>query len=352
MQPRVFIGALIVAIMAAGVNATPPIELELATERGVQITTPHEWLQRLATIGLDHVRIRGTQAGDVPAVTNVGTSAQPRYHVVGILTARGQLNLPGGAFGRGDTDRLKDYFARLAADGSESLTAARGRYGLTEQELAVVFAGLTQSIGFETTGQPPRAMIDQLAKKLSMKLACDPEADQALNKAAAVAEEVQQLTVGTGLAIVLRNCDLVLRPEKPRGESVLLRISTADDALLSQDTLGRTEDVSQPFWPIGWEPDRRPRELAPSLFESLHAEIDGYTLEETLAAIGPRLGIPMFLDQAALVRSDIRPAAIKVTLPRTKTYYKRVLDRVLAQARLGAQVRIDEAGTPFLWITR
>jgi hypothetical protein len=41
-----------------------------------------------------------------------------------------------------------------------------------------------------------------------------------------------------------------------------------------------------------------------------------------------------------------------VTLPRTKTYYKRVLDRVLAQARLGAQVRIDEAGTPFLWITR
>ena len=30
---------------------------------------------------------------------------------------------------------------------------------------------------------------------------------------------------------------------------------------------------------------------------------------------------------------------------------ERVIDRVLAQARLGSQLRVDEAGTPFLWIT-
>ena len=46
-------------LMTVAGYAAPPIELELVTERGVQITAPHEWLQLLASIGVDDVRIRG-----------------------------------------------------------------------------------------------------------------------------------------------------------------------------------------------------------------------------------------------------------------------------------------------------
>src|SRR3990172_4748774 len=102
MRPHVFAIALIVFACAITVRAAPPIELELATERGVQITAPHEWLQLLAGIGIDHVRIRGIQSGDEPAVVNRGTAERPSYHVVGILTARDQLRMPGGTFSRGD----------------------------------------------------------------------------------------------------------------------------------------------------------------------------------------------------------------------------------------------------------
>ena len=44
---------LIVLACAATAHAAPPIELELATERGVQITAPQEWLQLLAGIGIE-----------------------------------------------------------------------------------------------------------------------------------------------------------------------------------------------------------------------------------------------------------------------------------------------------------
>jgi len=68
--------------------------------------------------------------------------------------------------------------------------------------------------------------------------------------------------------------------------------------------------------------------------------------------VGPRLGIPLLIDQAALERHDIDPTQIKIELPRTRTYYKRVLDRILSQARLKGELRADEAGNVFYWVTR
>jgi hypothetical protein len=105
-------------------------------------------------------------------------------------------------------------------------------------------------------------------------------------------------------------------------------------------------------WPVGWETEKAPGEIAPSLFKQLNAEIDGYTLAATLAAIGPRLKLPYYFDHAALAADQIDPAAVNITLAPARLSYKRLLDRVLAQARLGNELRADEAGTVFLWITR
>jgi hypothetical protein len=106
------------------------------------------------------------------------------------------------------------------------------------------------------------------------------------------------------------------------------------------------------YWPNGWEPPETPGRVAPSLFEILNAQIEGYTLAETLAAIGPRVKIPFYFDRAAMDANDIELSKIQVQVPRTRTSYKRVIDRALSHARLGSQVRVDESGKPFLWISR
>src|SRR5688572_21536646 len=156
MHSNALATAVVLVVLAPMTYAAPPVELELATERGVQITAPHEWLQLFTAIGIDNVRIRGMTPGDEAKVSNRGTAERPRYHVVGILTSRDQLRLPGETFTRGERARLKGYFERLTADGADSLTAPRGRFGLTEKEMAAVLADLSQPIDFETRGRRPR----------------------------------------------------------------------------------------------------------------------------------------------------------------------------------------------------
>ena len=68
-------------------------------------------------------------------------------------------------------------------------------------------------------------------------------------------------------------------------------------------------------------------------------------------------GIQTLLSRHLVLRLDGMPAAqidpttAAVSLPETTTYYDRILDRLLFQAKLKYQLRTDEAGKPFLWIT-
>jgi hypothetical protein len=354
MQHQTRTAVLIWLVAATTALAAPPVELELATERGVQITAPQEWLQLLAGIGIEHVTIRGIQPDDAPRVTNTGSAQKPDYHVIGVITLHDQLRLPGGTFSRGDRAKLKDYFDRLSADGAESLTASHGRFGLTEKELTATFADLSQPIDFETKDQPPRAVLDQLQKRRGLKLQLEDAVAQELSNAKPMSDELKGLTSGTALAMLLRPCGLVMRPEKQRGQPVVYRIVAAEADAASQSTLGKTSspDPNQKIWPIGWEPEKSLGEIAPSLLESLNAEINGYSLQEALAAITPRLKLPLYLDHASLAAHKIDPAKVQVKLPKARMSYKRLLDRVLAQAHLGCSIRVDESGMPFLWVTR
>jgi hypothetical protein len=341
-------------LMNVACFAAAPIELELATERGVQITAPHDWLQLLAAIGIEDVRIRGMQPGDELKAENRGTSVSPRYHVLGFLTAGDQLRLPGGSFSRSDRAAIKDYFDRLSDDGAEALTAPRGRFGLTARELALVTADLAQPIDFQTRHQLLDTVIGKLNAKFTIQSLQSPSASSVpeLRKADRIVDELQGLTAGTGLAIILRNYGYALRPNKERARPLSYDIIAVDRDELFQSTLGETDDFKLQQWPIGWKADRLASKIVPELFEPRNAEIQGYTLEETLQAIGSRVKIPFYVDHAALRAARIDLATVQVQIARSRISYKRVLDRALSQARLYCQIRVDEAGTPFLWITR
>lgn len=349
MRLRMIIFAIALAVAATG-RAAAPIELELATGNGLQITAPQEWLQLLTSLGIDDVQIRGARNDDEPKLENRGTEDRPRYHVVGILSAGDELHMPGGTFRYSDRAKLKEYLTRLSAEGAEGTTASHGRFGLTEKQLAIVHADLAQPINFPTKGETPRAILNRLQPKLTLRFAPDGDADRILRDAEPVQDEVKGLTVGTGLAMILRNYGLALRPEKSLGEATVYHIGQASVSAIGHDP--QTSSKETDSWPVGTQWDKSPRDLAPVLMEFLNVEIDGYTLTEAVDAVAPRIKLPIYWDHAALAAAHIDPAAIKVAVPKTRTYYKRVLDRVLAQARLAGQLRTDEAGTAFIYITR
>jgi hypothetical protein len=348
MTPRVAISALFASALLAAAVWAAPVELEVATERGLQVTAPHEWLQLLTSAGVAHVRIRSASRGEQPSLKNRGTDERPQYHVVGILTARQQLLLPGGTFGRSDGAKLKDYFDRLASDGGEGVVAPRGRFDLTEAQFRALHNDLSRPVGLATSELTLKQLIEKLSDRFQHEIRIDRSVSTAMAQPDALGEELQNLTVGTGLALALRKYHLGLQPHKPRGAGVVLRVVP----LGPEEFEERLESLPSKVWPVGWEAEARPRELAPKLFEYVNARIAGYSLREALGLLESRIAVPIFLDQSALHRHQIDADQLQIEFPLERTYYKRVLDRILFQARLHAELRVDEAGTVFYWVTR
>ena len=104
-------------------------------------------------------------------------------------------------------------------------------------------------------------------------------------------------------------------------------------------------------WPVGWPPKKRPNEVLPKLFTFLPIEIVERSLGTAVDALQQRLKVPIIWDRNAIARQKIDLAGIKVSIPATKTYYKKAPDRVLFQARLKSELRLDESGEPLLWVT-
>jgi hypothetical protein len=82
----------------------------------------------------------------------------------------------------------------------------------------------------------------------------------------------------------------------------------------------------------------------------LTVEIEQTPLAEAAVAISERVKAPLLIDHNGLAREKV-DFAKKVGFPRGSTYYGRALDRLLFQAKLKFDIRLDEADKPFLWIT-
>jgi hypothetical protein len=259
--------------------------------------------------------------------------------LVGVLDAGGTLTLPGGRFNERSAGKLRDYIDQLAADGAEGVTAERGAFGLTEKQIELVQDDLAQPIGVSTRSQPLTEVLKAIDKSTRLNLRMDDHAWQVVRDAKPINDEVESLTVGTGLAILLKRDGLVLVPKKEFGEQVVHRIA-------------RARDIEGETWPVGWKPNRTPSQLAPAMMEQLNAEIDGFTLAEAMESIAPRTGVPIYWDHATLAAREIDPVKTNVKLARQQTRLIRVIDRVLFQARLRGELKVDEAGTVFYWISR
>ena len=330
------------AVVAGGLVSLPAtaaetrIEIEICTEPGFPITEARAWNELLGELGAASVRIRGAKPADEPAVQTSGKAPSITHHAVGILTADGKLLLPGGRFALADKGRLAAWLDKLKAGGEEGVTVKPAAFGLLPTQLVKVHEALAVPVAFSTAGRPPRDVAKQIADGLALKFTSDTASQRALGSTDPVADELQGLSSGTALAAVLRPLGLVLVPEKS-GPDLRLRIADSRSAA--------------EHWPVGWPSKDNPGRTLPELFKFLNVEIADTSLGETLKAIGSRVKAPIVIDYNALARLDVDLAKKKVELPKTNTFYGKALDRILFQANLKYEVRVDEADKPFLWIS-
>jgi hypothetical protein len=330
-------GSIFFFSIGAEAQAALPIDIEVAAEAGSPFGAMQEWGKLLNEMDLARVRLRGANGGDEPSVTPSGEGESQRFKLVGILNRRDQLELPGGKFGFGDRAKLKAYFESLP-ERAANQGVERGIFNLTKQQFEQVYDDLSAPVTTSTKGMTPEAIVTSLQEGLTIPLEIDAAARGALRAAKPLSGELQGMSTGSAIAIALRPAELTMLPEQKLGQPLQLRVVKAEAGVRG--------------WPAGWRPAQTARELVPAMYRFTNIEIKGFTLDEALAALGPHMEVPLLFDERVLAVRGIDPAKIEVSFPRGKTYIRRAVDRVLSQARLAGELRIDEAEKPFYWITQ
>lgn len=334
--PRKACSILVASITYCGgaSAAEVAIDIEVVMAPGVAITAPQEWAERLGKLGLDRVQIRSARGEEQPATKMNDTGT--RVEVLAVLTEGDVLVLPQRKFRVSQLRELREYFANLPEQIIEE-GIVRGPFRLTEQEFRTVLAELAKTLGISTTGKSTRDLLAHCGTQFRLPIQQSPAADEILRAGKPLAVELEKFAAGTALAIALRREGLTLRPAHIPGGLQLV---------VEQYERG------QEVWPVGWKAEETPRQLAPKLYEPLSIEIEGYTLATALTALAPRLTVPVVMDEWVLGELDIDPAKVPVKLPAKKRFLKSALDGMFSQARLACELRIDDAGMPFLWGTQ
>lgn len=331
-------GVLMFAAMAASpAAAAGVVRVELVGDAQGAALAFQEWGQTLGRAGIRNVRLRAARDSDTVGIDVQGTGENTVYVVTGIVRSRDELLLPGGRYRRADVGRLAQWLNDLAERGPAKENEETGptAFGLSTAQLDRLQKRLAAPVGFSTQGEARQAVVRKMTDQLGRLIqgqgaaAQDPDDEK-------VAEDLAALSSGTSLAYVLRSMGYGLKP-RPDGEEAACEIVALRPGLET--------------WSIGRETDKPDRELLPNLYEFLNVNVQNVSAATALKAIGKRLGAPVLLDHRALAKHRVEPDKVMVSLPRSRTTYSLALRKLLFQARLRFEVRCDEAGTPFLWVT-
>src|SRR5262245_10075095 len=152
-----------------------------------------------------------------------------------------------------------------------------------------------------------------------------------------VSQSLEGVSQGTALAIILQEHGLGFRPRRLPDGSLELAVQSLKD--------GR--DV----WPVGWERQQPLPEAVPILFQFKVVNLEDEPLDEVLETIAEKAKIAVLTDSAGLAARGIDFSKLKVTYPRDRTTFINVLKTFTAKAKTQFEVRVDEAGKPFVWIS-
>ncbi|MGA2032407.1 MAG: hypothetical protein ABSG68_09140 [Thermoguttaceae bacterium] len=315
-------------------EAAGPVQLEIVGDARGSALGFQQWMQALGRAGIKNVRFRNAQETDRPTIENRGTDEKPFYTVVGILSSSDELVLPNGRYRQADVRRLADWLNDLAQNGPPNRRERKSSFGLSEKQLEQVHADLAKSVDFSTQGMTRSEAVEKIGRQLALPL----EVDGGFAAAAAdkIEDELSGLSSGTALAAALRPIGYCLLPRaSPQGLSYAVGKARLD----------------QEVWPIGWPPEKPASELLPALYESRNVNVQGVAATRVLEAISGQLKLVVLLDHNAIARHGLDPAKAVVALPQRRTNYSLALRKLLFQAGLTFEVRIDEAGKPLLWVS-
>lgn len=331
-------GSIFVVIAAWGwaniALAKPRVEVEVIAQPGLSTASAaQKWTKLLGELGVGSVRVRGGQADERIGVQVEGKGDSALIRVTAAMNDRGTLMTSGGQFSLSDRVKLEKWIAGLSAGNDPK--AKTTVFGLTAEKYEDVQRQLAGRVNFSTKGMTPQKVVEKLSLSIKMPLNVEGTVELAMASDEPVRDELEGLSIGTALAAIARPVGGVLVARDVQGETQLVLAAPS----------------GKESWPIGWPPKGNDeRRQVPKLFEFLDVSLEEVPAAEAIEAIIARLGVPVLYDHNNFVRHKIDMKK-PVNVPAGKSYYRKVLEKVLFQAGMKFEVRVDDAERPFLWVT-
>ena len=325
--------ALLLVAGAAWAAPAGQVQLEIAGDNRLGAGMSFQnWAQALAAAGVSNFRLRSAQDGDKPAIESAGTPQAPFYKVTAVLGPGDELFVPGARFRRGECRKLAAWLDDLAKRGPPEKRERLSAFGLTARQLQSIHSDLSKAVGFSTKGMTRNEAVRKISAQLGLSLKMDDAMSDGDDK---IEEELSTFSSGTALACILRPIGFCMLPQAT-GETLSYAVKKAE--------------LDREIWPIGW-PAEGAEKLLPGLYEFHNVNVAGATATRLLEVIGKQVGAPVLLDHNALARHGIEPDKATVSHPQQRTTYSVAMRKMLGKIGLKFEVRVDESGKPFLWVS-
>ncbi len=312
------------------------VELEVVYNPRVPPRDGGRWAQFLTEAGFDRVVLRSEKATDQVDVQTKKILGKVTLVVTGMLVGD-QVVLPKQRFSLRDADAVGGWVRGLKSEGPRALEE-KVAFGLLADELVALSEKLAAAIRNSTTDLKLNPFLGLIQKDGQVIVMPTASSALVMDQESPIAMQLQGLSVGTGLAAYLRPMGLVMVPSRTSSGSIVLQIRPAKEP--------------EEYWPVGWPTDGSLVDRAPRLLEKFEANFQGQTVAEALQLVEIKSGVRILLDHNTLLRRRIDFNKRKATLRRPSISFRSAVgELVSAQQPSGVvELRMDEAGTPFLWI--
>ena len=312
--------------------------LEISGNSSTAPGTQQRWMQMLQKVGADRVSSK-TLSGGVAGVEESSSGGTRLIKVRGFLEGS-KLELPGGSYRLRDTARIRDLLQKFRDDGMETTLSEKHDFGLTANQLVDLAEKFAKPVAEPTKGKPFVKVIDSIASQTGVRFVRDASARAALAGQEKVSQEFQGMSSGTALAAMVKPLGLVLEPNRKQGQQVQVHIKRAE--------------AGKQSWPAGRDPEQAPVMVEPNMFQKMPIGIKNYPLDKVMAAVQQKAKIPFIYDEQVIAAEEIDVAGTKVSISNKNGILMVMIGKLLRQTkprRLSSELRVDDAGKPFLWIT-
>ncbi|MEX0700691.1 MAG: hypothetical protein WD069_01205 [Planctomycetales bacterium] len=315
------------------------VSVEVISGDGGLGLAAQQWQQEFAKLGVA-LRVRRALPTDKPGIEEKTYGTLRQVVVTAQLGRDGRIGVNGRSFGPGDSAKLDEWIRELKTYGGQGAPEGQPQWGLSAGQFSQLSQALTLPVAAEVEGRPLEEAVGSLGVPSEHPLRISTAARTWLaneyGRDLAVKQEVMGISRGTALAILLNDFGLGFRPLR----------TPAGEIELSIEPLTKTTDL----WPVGWPPKDRAALAAPKLYEFVTAGFEDAKFTDVLAAMSERTGVPVRIDRFRAAAIDVDVDALQVTYPQRRTTWSLLLRSITVPAKLSREVRIDEAGRPFVWI--